>query len=196
MVSYTVDNVRVRYSGRNDARGYSVGLDLKLYGELVPGADSWVSFSTMSSKQMLDDRPDLGWIPSPQEQRYSFTLFFQDYLPQLPQLKFHLKMIWSDGMPFAAPRKIATQKVFRMSDYRRIDLGLTYSFNRKTAKFMRAPSAKHVEQWAVQFEVFNLVDWKNVNSYFWVSDAFGNQWASPNYLTGRRYNLKLTVDLK
>lgn len=196
MESYTVDNVRVRYSGKNDSEGYAVGLDLKLYGELVPGADSWISFSTMRARQRLIDRPDLGWIPSPQEQRYSFSMLFQDYFPQFPQLKFHLKMIWSDGMPFSAPRDYASMKVLRMSDYRRIDLGATYVFNAKTAKFMRAPSAKHVAEWAIQFEVFNLVGWKNVNSYFWVSDAYGQQWASPNYLTGRRYNLKLSVDLK
>lgn len=196
METYTVDNVRVRYSGRNDAVGYATGLDLKLYGELVPGADSWISFSTMSARQQLIDRPDLGWIPSPQEQRYSFSMLFQDYIPQFPQLKFHIKMIWSDGMPFASPRNVASQKQLRMSDYRRIDIGATYAFNAKTAKFMRAPSAKHVAEWAIQFEVFNLVDWRNVNSYFWVSDAYGNQWASPNYLTGRRYNLKITVDLK
>ena len=196
MESYTVDNVRVRYSGKNDSEGYAAGLDLKLYGELVPGADSWISFSVMSAKQRLLDRPDLGWIPSPQEQRYSFSMLFQDYVPQFPQLKFHLKMLWSDGMPFAAPRDYASMKTLRMSDYRRIDIGATYAFNAKTAKFMRAPSAKHVAEWAIQFEVFNLVGWKNVNSYFWVSDAYGQQWASPNYLTGRRYNLKLTVDLK
>ena len=196
MESYTVDNVRVRYSGKNDSEGYAAGLDLKLYGELVPGADSWISFSVMSAKQRLIDRPDLGWIPSPQEQRYSFSMLFQDYVPQFPQLKFHLKMLWSDGMPFAAPRDYASMKTLRMSDYRRIDIGATYAFNAKTAKFMRAPSAKHVAEWAIQFEVFNLVGWKNVNSYFWVSDAYGQQWASPNYLTGRRYNLKLTVDLK
>lgn len=196
METYTVDNVRVRYSGKNDAVGYAAGLDLKLYGELVPGADSWISFSTMTARQRLLDQPELGWIPSPQEQRYSFSMLFQDYIPQFPQLRFHIKMIWSDGMPFASPRNIASQKVFRMPDYRRIDIGATYVFNARTAKFMRAPSAKHIKEWAIQFEVFNLVGWKNVNSYFWVNDALGNQWASPNYLTGRRYNLKFTIDLK
>lgn len=196
MVSYTVDNVRVRYSGKNDANGYAVGLDLKLYGELAPGADSWISFSTMQSREQLQDYPELGRIPSPQEQRYSFSMFFQDYLPQLSQLRFHLKMIWSDGMPFSSPRNIRSQKTLRMPDYRRIDIGLTYVFNSKTAKFMRAPSAKHISQWALQFEVFNLVGWKNVNSYFWVSDAYGRQWASPNYLTDRRFNFKISIDLK
>ncbi|MBO5618934.1 MAG: TonB-dependent receptor [Paludibacteraceae bacterium] len=192
MESYTVDNVRVRYSGKNDSEGYAAGLDLKLYGELVPGADSWISFSTMTARQR-----QLGsstWIPSPTEQRYNFSMLFQDYIPQLPQLKFHLKMQFSEGQPFYAPRN--NQSWGRMPTYKRIDLGATYIFNEKTAKFMRAPSAKHVKQWAIQFEVFNLVGWKNVNSYFWVSDAYNMQWASPNYLTGRRYNLKITVDLR
>ena len=192
MESYTVDNVRVRYSGRNDSQGYAGGLDLKLYGELVPGADSWISFSTMVARQRL-----IGstlWIPSPTEQRFNFSMLFQDYIPRLPQLKFHLKMQFSEGQPFYAPRN--NQSWGRMPTYKRIDIGATYTFNAQTAKFMRAPSAKHVKQWAIQFEVFNLVGWRNVNSYFWVADAYGVQWASPNYLTGRRYNLKITVDLR
>ena len=192
MESYTVDNVRVRYSGVNDSQGYAAGLDLKLYGELVPGADSWISFSTMTARQRLLGSRD--WIPSPTEQRFNFSMLFQDYIPQLPQLKFHLKMQFSEGQPFYAPRN--TQQWGRMPVYKRIDLGATYVFNDKTAKFMRAPSAKHIKQWAIQFEVFNLVGWRNVNSYFWVADAYNRQWASPNYLTGRMYNLKITVDLR
>jgi hypothetical protein len=192
MESYTVDNVRVRYSGRNDSKGYAGGLDLKLYGELVPGADSWISFSTMVARQRFIGS-DL-WIPSPNEQRWNFSMLFQDYIPQLPQLKFHLKMQFAEGQPYYAPRN--NQAWGRMPTYKRIDIGATYAFNAQTAKFMRKPSAKHVKQWAIQFEVFNLVGWRNVNSYFWVADAYGNQWASPNYLTGRRYNLKITVDLR
>ena len=192
MESYTVDNVRVRYSGKNDSEGYAAGLDIKLYGELVPGADSWISFSTMTAKQRFIGSDT--WIPSPQEQRYSFAMLFQDYLPQLPQLRFHLKMQFADGMPFYAPRNKSQRG--RMPAYKRIDLGAAYIFNAKTSKFMRKESAKHIKQWAIQFEVFNLVGWKNVNSYFWVSDAYGMQWASPNYLTGRRFNLKITIDFK
>lgn len=192
MESYTVENVRVRYSGQNDSQGYAGGLDLKLYGELVPGADSWISFSTMVARQRLNGSAI--WIPSPTESRYNFSMLFQDYIPQLPQLKFHLKMQFAEGQPFYAPRN--NQAWGRMPTYKRIDIGATYVFNEKTAKFMRAESAKHVKQWAIQFEVFNLVGWKNVNSYFWVADAYDRQWASPNYLTGRRYNLKITVDLR
>ncbi len=192
--SYTVDNVRVRYSGRNDVRGYTIGLDLKLYGELVPGADSWISFSTMRSREQLLDHPELGWLHAPQEQRYQFAMFFQDYLPQLPQLHAHLKFVWCEGLPYGAPRSIALRGKGRMPDYRRIDLGLTHVSNAHNYKYMK--KAKHVKQWTVGFEVFNLVDWRNTNSYFWVSDVDGNQWASPNYLTGRRYNIKVAIDFQ
>ena len=198
MESYTVDNVRVRYSGKNDSEGYAGGLDLKLYGELVPGVDSWISFSTMVARQrnlkseIKNQKSE--WIPSPTEQRYNFSMLFQDYIPRLPQLRFHLKMQFSEGQPYYAPRN--NQAWGRMPMYKRIDIGASYAFNAQTAKFMRAPSAKHVKQWALQFEVFNVVGWNNVNSYFWVADAYGQQWASPNYLTGRRYNFKVTVDLR
>ena len=198
MESYSVDNVRVRYSGKNDSEGYAGGVDLKLYGELVPGADSWISFSSMVARQrtITNHQSPItnAWIPSPTESRWNFTMLFQDYIPQLPQLKFHLKMQFSEGQPYYAPRN--NQSWGRMPTYKRIDLGATYVFNAQTTKFMRAPSAKHVKQWMIQFEVFNLVGWNNVNSYFWVADVYGRQIASPNYLTGRRYNLKITVDLR
>ncbi len=192
--SYTVDNVRVRYSGKNDLRGYTIGVDIKLYGELVPGADSWISFSTMRSREQLLDHPELGWLHAPQEQRYQFAMFFQDYLPQLPQLHAHLKFVWAEGLPYGAPRSIELRGKGRMPDYRRIDLGLTHVSNAHNYAYMR--KAKHIKQWTIGFEVFNLVDWRNVNSYFWVSDADGYQWASPNYLTGRRYNIKLAIDFQ
>ena len=192
MESYTVDNVRVRYSGKNDSQGFAAGLDLKLYGELVPGADSWISFSTMVARQHLVGS-DV-WIPSPTEQRFNFSMLFQDYLPQLPQLKFHLKMQFAEGLPYYLPRN--NQAWGRMPMYKRIDLGATYVFNAQTAKFMRKPGAKHLKQWAIQFEVFNLVGWQNVNSYFYLEDAEGRSWRSPNYLTGRRFNLKVTFDLR
>ena len=197
MESYTVDNVRVRYSGKNDSEGFAGGVDLQLYGELVPGADSWISFSSMVARQRAVNGEGLAvsdWIPSPTEQRWNFSMLFQDYIPQLPQLKFHLKMQFAEGQPFYAPRNNLGWG--RMPTYKRIDIGATYVFNAQTAKFMRAASAKHVKQWAIQFEVFNLVGWNNVNSYFWVTDVYGRQIASPNYLTGRRYNLKFTVDLR
>lgn len=197
MESYSVDNVRVRYSGVNDARGYTAGLDLKFYGELVPGVDSWLSFSTMTSKmRMVDDPYNRGWFPQPQEQRWALTLFFQDYIPRFPQYRFHLKLLFADGLPFGYPRQEQMRYLGHMPIYKRIDLGASRTFSAATDKFMRKPSAKHVAAWSIYFEVFNVVDWKNVNSYYWITATDGVRFASPNYLTGRMFNLRFTVDIK
>lgn len=195
MESYTVDNVRVRYSGMNDSEGYSIGLDMKLMGELVPGADSWISFSTMRSRmRFIDDKHHLGWIPTPQEQRYNLTLYFQDYLPQLPQYKLHLKFIWSEGLPFGYPRKENMRYLGHLSDFKRVDIGASRTFSAKTDKWMK--KAKHVDSWSIQFDVFNLVGWNNENSYYWVTAINGLQLPCPNYLTGRMFNLKFDVKIK
>ena len=195
MESYTVDNVRVRYSGLNDSEGYTIGLDMKLMGELVPGADSWISFSTMRSRmRFINDKHIIGWIPTPQEQRYNLTVYFQDYLPQLPQYKLHLKFIWSEGLPFGYPRKENLRYLGHLSDFKRIDIGASRTFSAKTDKWMK--NSKHVDSWTIQFDVFNLVGWKNENSYYWVTAIKGLQLPCPNYLTGRMFNLKLDVKIK
>ena len=195
MESYTVDNVRVRYSGLNDSEGYALGLDLKLFGELAPGADSWISFSTMRSRmRFTDDKHHLGWIPTPQEQRYNLTLYFQDYLPQYPQYRLHLKFIWNEGLPFGYPRNEAMRYLGHMGDYRRIDIGASRTFSATTDKWMK--KSKHVDSWSIQLDIFNLVGWNNVNSYYWVTAADGQQWSTPNYLTGRMFNLKVDVKIK
>lgn len=191
MINYTVENVRVRYSGKNDGIGYTTGLDLKLYGELVPGAESWISLSAMRSRQdLLND--DLGWIIGMNEQRFAFSMLFQDYIPRLPQCKVHLKAIVSDGLPYSTPNNSSIRG--HMKTYFRLDLGASWEFNAKHYTWMR--KAKHVKQWAIQFEIFNLTDYKNVNSYFWVTDAHNQLWGCPNYLTGRMYNGKISIDLK
>ena len=195
MESYTVDNVRVRYSGINDSKGYTLGLDLKLMGELVPGADSWISFSTMRSRmRFVDDKYELGWIPTPQEQRYNLTIYFQDYLPQLPQYKVHLKLIYSEGMPYGYPRNEKLRYIGHMDDYQRIDIGASRVFSAATDKWMK--KSKHVDSWSVQLEVFNLIGQPNVNSYYWTTDATGQQWSTPNTLTGRMFNLKFDMMIK
>ncbi len=198
VISYTVDNVRVHYSGENDARAYTVGLDLKLYGELVPGAESWVSFSMMRSRENLlfdDGTPDdRGWIPGPNEQRYAFSMLFQDYIPRWPQYRFHLKFICSDALPYGPPRNIDYRAALRSNKpYLRVDLGASREFSSRHDKWFKT---KHLDTFTVNFEVFNLIDFKNVNSYFWVTTYNGLQFASPNYLTGRMFNLKLNFTFK
>ena len=194
MESYTVDNVRVRYSGKNDSEGYTVGADFKLMGELVPGADSWISFGLMRSRQRLIDEQTGGkgpWLLGSNEQRFAFSMLFQDYFPRLPQLLFHIKAIYSDGLPYSHPNNFS--KRFRMPSYKRVDIGASYVMRYGRERWMKNP---HVQQVGIQFDVFNIVGFRNVNSYFFAQDYYGNLHQSPNYLTGRMYNLKLTLDLK
>lgn len=191
VINYTVENVRIRYSGDNDGIAYTTGIDLKLYGELVPGAESWISLSAMRSRQDLAS-DDKGWLIGMNEQRFAFAMLFQDYIPRLPQCKVHLKTIVSDGLPFAYPTNASARG--HMKTYFRLDIGASWEFTAKTYKWMR--KATHIKRWALQFEVFNLTDYKNVNSYFWVTDAHDMLWGCPNYLTGRMYNGKITIEFK
>ena len=214
VISYSVDNVRIRYSGKNDANAYTAGVDFKLSGELVPGTDSWINLSFMNSKQdiigdsyishtydsngkILTSIPVYpGWIPSPSEQRYSFSILLQDYLPNNPKYKLQLKGVLSDGLPFGPPRSIQYRSAFRTPAYKRVDLGASRVLVSGTDKLLDRHWLKHVKNIWLNVEIFNLLDFKNVNSYYWVTDIYGQQMAVPNYLTGRQLNVKLLVDLK
>jgi hypothetical protein len=214
VISYSVDNVQIIYSGKNDAKAYTAGTDFKLYGELVPGADSWINLSLMNSKQDIigdsyishtyDTNGNIltstkvypGWVPSPSEQRYTFSMLFQDYLPNNPKYKLQLKFIWSDGLPFGPPNNIEYRTAFRSPAYRRVDIGASRVLVNGTDKMMNKPWLKHVKNIWLNVEVFNLLDFQNVNSYYWVTDVSNHKLAVPNYLTGRQLNLKVMVDLK
>ena len=214
VISYTVDNVRILYSGENDAKAYTAGIDFKLFGELVPGADSWINLSLMDSKENLlndsyvkksyDTNGNVissetiypGWLPSPNEQRYVFSMMFQDYLPNNPKYKMHLKFIWSDGLPFGAPRNLQYRNFWRAPDYRRVDIGASRALVSGTDHIMNKPWLKHVKSIWLNVEVFNLLNFQNVNSYYWVNDIYGQQLAVPNYLTSRQFNIKVMIDLK
>jgi hypothetical protein len=219
IVSYSIENVRIRYSGENDAKAYTAGVDLKLFGELVPGADSWINFSLMDSKEnIIGDSYEKntfdgngkvissktiypGWLSRPSEQRYTFSMLFQDYLPNNPKYKMHMKFIWSDGLPIAAPQNSKFAAAFRDAGnrtppYRRVDLGASRVLKNGSDKMLDKAWLKHVKSIWLNVEVFNLLDFKNVNSYYWVTDVYGQQMATPNYLTGRQLNVKIIVDLK
>lgn len=215
VTTYTMDNVQVRYSGRNDAVAYTAGVDFKLFGELVPGTDSWVNLSLMRSREKIvdgstytrhtyDDQGNLtgteqvahGWVPRPNEMRYSFSLLFQDYWPTNPKYKMQLRFIFSDGLPFGVPGSVEYRAMSRLRPYNRIDLGASRGFISGKDKFMSRPFFKHFESIWLNLEVFNLLDYKNENSMYWVNDVYGQQWAVPNYLTGRQFNFRIIVDFK
>ncbi len=206
VTTYHVDNVRIRYSGKNDAKAYTAGIDLKLYGELVPGTDSWINVSLMQSKEdLLDDfyidsngkivYP--GWISRPNEARYSLAMMLSDYLPGNPRYKLHLKAVYSDGLPVGPPRSPRYMgDKFRLRDYKRVDIGASRVLVNGDDKLMKKKIMRNFASLWLNFEVFNLFDFKNENSIYWVSDIYGYQHGSPNFLTGRQFNLKLIIDVK
>lgn len=189
LIPYEVDNLKVVYSGLNQSKGYVAGIDLKLFGQFVEGTDSWISFSLMKTQETLNGVK----MPRPTDQRYSFALFFTDYFPKLPRLKFSLKAIVSDGLPTTSPRMTRDQSYFRQPAYKRVDVGLSFQLvggqHRPTTGFL-----SHFKSIWLGVDVFNLFDISNVSSYYWITDVNAIQYAVPNYLTRRQINARLQLN--
>lgn len=192
LISYEYDNLKINYTGRNDSKGYIMGLDMKLFGQFVEGTDSWITFSLMKTNQTLNGKN----VPLPSDQRYSFGLYFTDYFPKLPRLKFALRGIFSDGLTMTAPHVSRDKSYFRAPAYKRVDIGLSYQLVGYVKDGVRPYNFwRHFKNITVAFDVFNLFDIANVSSYYWVTDVNDIQYAVPNYLTRRQFNLRLTVEL-
>lgn len=185
LIPYDVDNVRIEYYGENMSKGYAFGFESRIYGEFVPGVDSWLGVTVMKTAEKIDGMDY--YVPRPTDQRYNFTMFFQDYLPGNPNYKTHLRMVFGGGLPFGPPNGDKTQMDFRSRPYQRVDWGISRLV---TSNKMSEGVLKSL--W-IDLEVLNLFGIQNTNSYFWVSDVNGTQYAVPNYLTGRRLNLKVTA---
>lgn len=191
MIPYEIDNLKLVYSGKNETKGYAMGLDFKLYGQFVEGSDSWISFSLMNTKETLNGVK----VPRPSEQRYSFALYFTDYFPKFPKLKFSLRGIFSDGLPVTAPHSSRDKGYFRTPAYKRVDVGLSYALLSPLKEGeSRSGWLKHIKSVWLGLDCFNLFDISNVSSYYWVTDVNDIQYAVPNYLTRRQLNVRLTVD--
>lgn len=193
IIPYQVDNMKITYLGENFADGFAFGGDVKLFGEFVPGTDSWVSLSLMNTKENIYG-DGLGYLPRPTDQRFNISMFFQDYLPGFEKLKFNIKLVWSDGFPFCPPNTIGNSYDFRMSNYKRVDLGVAYHLRRGVDPFMSKKFFSWMKSLSLNMDVFNVLDLKNVNSNYWVPVSNGQQYAVPNYLTGRLFNLKLAIE--
>jgi len=191
LIPYTVDNVRIRYFGKNMGEGYTAGLDMKLFGEFVPGTDSWFSLSLMKSHETIEGVT----VSRPNEQRYNASLFFQDYFPNNPKFAMSLKLIWADGLPFGPPDSKKSFATLRMPPYRRVDIGLSRQLVAGEDKIMQSGFLKYIKKIWIGVDCFNLLDIQNVNSYYWVTDISNRQWAVPNYLTGRQFNIRITAEL-
>ena len=188
---YTVDNVKIRYYGENCATGYAAGVDFKFFGEFVPGTDSWISLSLMKAEQTIRHTVT---VPLPNSEGYNFSMFFQDYFPGYKRVKLNLKGVLSGGLPVTAPRKNYEDGYFRTPAYKRVDLGFSYQLAGGNDAIMDRPFFSHLKNIWLGLDVFNLFDMKNTSSYYWITNIDNEQYAVPNYLTGRQLNLRLIVD--
>ncbi len=192
--TYTVNNLQIIYSGENDAKAYTAGLDMKLYGEFVPGTDSWISLSLMRSREKKNDATE--WTSRPNEQRWNVSIFFQDYMPRFPKWKIHLRAVWEDGLPFWAPNSVVhtDKNTIRGKSYRRLDMGVTRVIAKGDFSWIDKSGVWTVlKSINLGAEVMNLLDLRNVASYYWVTDVNGYQHAVPNYLTARQLNFSLRL---
>ncbi len=188
IIPYEVDNLKMVYTGRNESSGYVAGIDMKIFGQFVEGTDSWLSFSLMKTQETLNGVK----VPRPTDQRYSVALFFTDYFPSVPRLKFSLKGIISDGLPTTSPRMTRDVAYFRQPSYKRVDVGLSFMLvgpdHRPATGFL-----SHFKSIWLGVDVFNIFDISNVSSYYWVTDVNEIQYAVPNYLTRRQINARLQL---
>ena len=185
LIPYNVQNMKVIYYGENCASGYAMGLDLKLFGEFVPGTDSWLTFSLMSTRQSINGHS----APLPTDQRWGVNLHFTDYFPGTERWKMTLKLAFADGLPFGAPHRGLEYQLFRAPAYKRADIGLSYlAYKREVQRSF------NVQRVWLGIDGLNIFGISNVNSYYWVTDVTNHQYAVPNYLTGRQINGKVIVE--
>ena len=186
LIPYNVQNVKVTYYGENLCSGYAAGLDLKLFGEFVPGTDSWLTFSAMKTGQKMEGG---SYFPLPTDQRYAINLHFTDYFPGTERWKMTLRLAYADGLPFGAPHRGIEQQSFRAPAYKRADIGMAWLAYKNVQR-----STFNLQRIWLGLDCLNLFGISNVNSYYWVTDVTNRQWAVPNYLTGRQINGKITVE--
>jgi len=191
LVPYQIDNVRIRYISDQESKGYATGLDMKVNGEFVSGVQSWASLSVMKTQEdIIGD--NYGYIPRPTDQRFNFSLFFQDYLPGNPTWKMHMSAFYGSRLPTGPPKSERWQDTFRMPPYRRVDMGISkVLLSESTPHHNKYLS--HIKDLSLSLEIFNLLNINNTVSYFWVTSNWGDMFAVPNYLTSRKINLKLSV---
>ena len=186
LIPYSINNVKVVYYGDNICSGYAAGLDMKLYGEFVPGTDSWISLSLMKTQMKLNGHS----MPLPTDQRWAMNLFFTDYFPGTDRWKMALRLAFADGLPFSAPHRETERNSFRAPAYKRADIGMSYRLFENEAKRKNMPFRN---VW-LGVDCLNLLGINNVNSYYWITDVTNQQYAVPNYLTGRMLNARVLFE--
>lgn len=187
IVPYSVNNLKITYNGINECSGHTMGIDFKLYGEFVPGTDSWITLSLMKTNMNYRGQD----IPLPTDQRYAVNLFFTDYFPGTDRWKMALKLSYADGLPFGPPHSDNNRQNFRAPAYQRVDIGMSYRAYKRENQDAKKPGLRNI--W-IGADCLNLIDHSNVNSYYWITDVNNQQYAVPNYLTGRQLNAKVSIE--
>ena len=191
LIPYNLDNVRIVYYGENCAHGYAAGIDMKLYGEFVPGTASWLTFSLMNTRENIGGK----WLPRPTDQLYNLSLYFTDYFPRRESWKMSLRCSLADGLPFGPTHSGREKQVFRAPAYKRVDIGLSYKiFDYDKHPHIYGKSGFFKDIW-VGVDALNLLGINNVNSYYWITDIQNTQYAVPNYLTGRQLNFRIIANI-
>ncbi len=208
LVSFDIDNVRIRYSGANDSKGYATGIDLRLNGEFVEGAESWVNLSFLRTRESLDgvqhrarnvgelEGFDVKDVPRPTDRLFTFSTFFQDYLRNNKNVRMHLNLTVGSGLPFGVvDNNIIFRNPYRFAPYHRVDIGFGFQLWKDT---WRKKHPRHFlrftrDTWA-SLEVFNLMKVANEASNTWIKTIENTQYAIPNYLTGRRLNIRIRME--
>ncbi|MEO1258372.1 MAG: TonB-dependent receptor [Bacteroidota bacterium] len=208
LVSYEIDNVRIRYSGENDATGYVIGIDTRLNGEFVPGVESWFNLSFLRARESLTgvqhrerevgsvDGVEVNSVPRPSDQFMQFSTFFQDYLPNNDAFKMNLGFTVGTGLPYGIlGNNREFRNTYRFKPYHRVDIGFSL---RLFDESKRAEKPKHPFRFTkaswISLEVFNLMEVQNEASRTWIKTIFEQQFAIPNYLTSRRINLRFRAE--
>ena len=191
--TYTIDNVRIRYSANNEATAYVYGVDARLNGEFVPGVESWFTFGYLKTEENQNNK---GYIARPTDQRLKFAILFQDYMPNIPNLKMYLNLVYNTGLPGGSPA-YSDPYVYqmRLNDYRRADAGFSYVF--KDSKLgLNKRWLNNFSELSLGFEIYNMFNNQNAITNTWVRDVYTkSQYGVPNYMTTRTFNLKLTARL-
>jgi hypothetical protein len=189
---YTLDDVRIRYSATNNAKAYAYGAEIRLNGGFVPGTDSWVSLGYLKTEENIDNR---GYISRPTDQRLKLGILFQDYVPDIPNLKMYLNLVYNTGVPGGSP-SYADPYIFqnRLKDYKRADLGISHIFVDADNSYPENHWLHKFNELSVGFEVFNLFNNKNSITNTWIRDVDSkNEYAIPNFMTTRVLNLRLKM---
>lgn len=190
--TYNLENVRIRYSANNNAEAYAQGLDLRLNGEFVTGTESWLSFGYLKTEENSNHR---GYIARPTDQRFKFGILFQDYVPNIPNLKMYLNMVYNTGLPGGSPNYADSYKYqSRLPDYKRADLGVSYIFKDEVYHWENKWWLEKFQELSLGLEIFNLFDVQNSITNTFVRDVYSKtQYAVPNYLTPRVLNLRINM---